>query len=199
MVCNNFIMSVTICIKSTNYACQGSRGCWWLDTCKESWTNLTEDDIETWDVRYIYFFLSFLHCLLSLIRYKKHQLPYPHVTWSLRTHVTLTGSIVIEFMDCRLFIDFTDPWKVLRLGENVKMFFHTCPCLTAPDLHIHLTERLSCCQAGHQLQAPDLYLCHTVTVLFFPQTTRFHDLFLSQLVINKQGLEKRKPMTRTQM
>ena len=185
MVCNNFIMSVTICIKSKNYACQGSRGCWWLDTCKESWTNLTDDDIETWDVRYIYF-LIFFTLLLSLIWYEKHQLPYPHVTWSLKTHVTLRVSIVIEFMDCRLFIDFTDPWKVLRLGENVKMFCHTCPCLTAPDLHIHLTERLSCCQAGHQLQAPDLYLCHAVTVLIC-------------LPENKQDLEKRKTKTRTKM
>ena len=183
-------MSVTICIKSTNYACQGSRGCWWLDTCKESWTNLTEDDIETWDVRYIYLWwqvsTAFLHCLLSLIWYKKHQLPYPHVKWSLRTHVTFRGSIVIEFMDCRLFIDFTDPWKVLRLSENVIMFCHTYPCLSAPDLHIHLTERLSCCQAGHQLQTPDLYLCHAVTVLIC-------------LPENKQDLEKRKTKTRTKM
>ena len=68
------------------------------------------------------------------------------------------------------------------------MFCHTCPCLTAPDLHIHLTGRLSCCQAGHQLQAPDLYLCHTVTVLFFPQTTRFHDHFFVTVSYQQAGL-----------
>ena len=138
-------------------------------------------DISICDDKYIIFALP---ALINSIQ--KHQLPYPHVKWSLRTHLTLGGSFVIEFMDCRLLIDFTDPWKVLRLGENVKMFCHTCFCLTAPDLHIHLTERLSCCQAGHQLQAPDLYLCHTVTVLICPPD-------------NKQDSEKRKTKTRTQM
>ena len=76
MVCNNFIMSVTICIKSKNYACQGSRGCWWLDTCKESWTNLTKDDIETWDVRYIYFLIFFaLPALINSIQKAPTTLP----------------------------------------------------------------------------------------------------------------------------
>ena len=74
----------------------------------------------------------FLHCLLSLIRYKKHQLPYPHVKWSLRTHVTFRGSIVIEFMDCRLFIDFTvesaeTGWKRENVFPHVSLPHCTWP------------------------------------------------------------------------
>ena len=86
-------MSVTTCIKSTNNTYQGSRGYWWLDTCKESWTNLTKDDIETWDVRYIYFLIFFaLPALINSIQKAPTTLP--------PRHMKLKNSCDIQRINC---------------------------------------------------------------------------------------------------
>ena len=187
-------MSVTICIKSTNNTYQGSRGYWSLDTCKESWTKLTEDVIETWDVRYIYFLIFFaLPALINSIQKAPTTLPPRQMKL-----VTFRGSIVIEFIDCRLFIDFPVEsaetwWKRENVLPHVSMPHCTWPPYS-PDRAPFLLPSWTSATSSRPV-----LVSHCHSAIFPPDNTIPRPFFLSQLVINKQGLEKRKPMTRTQM
>ena len=59
-------------------------------------------DISICDDKYVFF------ALLALTNsIQKAPITLSSRQMNLRTHMTLRGSIAIEFMDCRLFIDFT--------------------------------------------------------------------------------------------
>ena len=176
-------MSVTICIKSTNNTYQGSRGYWSLDTCKESWTKLTEDVIETWDVRYIYFLIFFaLPALINSIQ--KAPITLPPRQMKLKNSCDRINCYRIYGLSSFLWLyrpveSAETGWKRENVLPHVSLPQCTWPPYS-PDSALFLLPGWTSATSSRPVLVPH---CHNA--IFHPD--------------KKQGLEKRKPMTRTQM